>query len=46
MIRNTISRRNFLQSAGFAAGAIFMPHALPESRANAAGNNNDLPNIV
>jgi len=46
MIRNAISRRNFLQSAGFAAGAFFVPHSLPESRANAAGSNGDLPNIV
>jgi len=46
MKRNAISRRSFLQSAGFAAGAIFAAHCLAKSRTNAAGRNNDLPNIV
>jgi arylsulfatase A len=46
MIRNAISRRYFLQSAGVAAGAFFVPHYLPESRANVSGSDNVLPNIV
>ena len=46
MIRNAISRRYFLQSAGVATGAFFVPDYLPESCANVSDSDNDLPNIV